>query len=182
MSRIGIQPVQITNGVTIEINGSKVVVKGPKGELTRTFHPDVTIKQEENNLLVTRASESKQHRALHGLSRNLLKNMVEGVTKGFERKMEIIGVGYRAQANKNKITLTLGFSHPIQFEAPVGIEFKMDEDKKNILTVSGIDKETVGEVASKIRSFRPPEPYKGKGIKFKGEVLRRKAGKSAAKK
>lgn len=181
MSRIGKQPVAVPNGVTVEIKESNVTVKGPKGELSKDFHRDIKIKMEENNLLVTRDSESKEHRALHGLTRSILNNMVEGVTKGFERKMEIIGVGYRATANKNKISLTLGFSHPVEFIAPANIEFKMDEEKKNIITISGIDKQTLGEVAAKIRSFRPPEPYKGKGIKYMEERIVRKAGKSAAK-
>lgn len=181
MSRIGKQPIQIPNGVTIEINGSSVLVKGSKGELKKDFHKYMEIRVEESNLVVSRTDESKEQRALHGLTRSILKNMVEGVTKGFERKMEIIGVGYRATANKNKISLTLGFSHPVEFTAPQGIEFKMDEEKKNIIIISGIDKQTLGEVAAKIRSFRPPEPYKGKGIKYMEERIARKAGKSAAK-
>ena len=181
MSRIGKQPVEVPNGVTIEINGSNVAVKGSKGELKKDFHKDMQIKLEENSLTVSRTGNSKQQRSLHGLTRNILKNMVEGVTKGFERKLEIIGIGYRATANKNKITMTLGYSHPVEFIAPQGVEFKMDEEKKNIITISGIDKQTLGEVAAKVRSFRPPEPYKGKGIKYMEERVVRKAGKSAAK-
>jgi len=182
MSRIGKQPVVIPNGVTVEINGNTLVVKGSKGELKREFHPIVKIEQKENELIVTRPDESQESRALHGLSRSLLANMVEGVSNGFEKKLEIVGVGYRAQANKNKISLSLGYSHPIEYTASTSIEFVMDEDKKNIITIKGIDKELVGEVASKIRSYRKPEPYKGKGIRYVGEYVARKAGKSAGAK
>jgi len=182
MSRIGKQPVVIPNGVTVEINGNTLVVKGSKGELKREFHPIVKIEQKENELIVTRPDESQESRALHGLSRSLLANMVEGVSNGFEKKLEIVGVGYRAQANKNKISLSLGYSHPIEYTASTSIEFVMDEDKKNIITIKGIDKELVGEVASKIRSYRKPEPYKGKGIRYVGEHVARKAGKSAGAK
>ncbi len=179
MSRIGKQPIEVPNGVTVEIQGQKVTVKGPKGELIREIHPNMKAELQENLLIVSRPNEQKMNRALHGLTRSLLSNMVEGVTKGFEKKLEIVGVGYRAQANKNKITMTLGYSHPIEYVAEQGIEISMDEDKKNIITVSGIDKEVVGETAAKIRSFRKPEPYKGKGIKYMGEHIQRKAGKAA---
>ncbi len=182
MSRIGKNPVPIPNGVTIEITGNKIIVKGPKGELSREIHPKIQVKQEENEIKVTRSDETAESRALHGLSRNLIANMVTGVSKGFEKKLEIVGVGYRAQPNKNKITLSLGFSHPVEYTATPDIEFKAEEDKKNIIIISGIDKEKVGEVASKIRSFRKPEPYKGKGIRYVDEYVAKKAGKSAAAK
>lgn len=182
MSRIGKQPVVIPNGVTVEINGNTLVVKGSKGELKKEIHPKITVKQEEGQLIVTRDSESKESRSLHGLSRNLILNMVTGVSKGFEKKLEIIGVGYRATTNKNKITLSLGYSHPVEYTADSSIEFKMDEEKKNIITISGIDKQLVGEVAAKVRSYRKPEPYKGKGIRYIDERVARKAGKSAGAK
>lgn len=181
MSRIGKQPIEIPNGVTVEINGQKITVKGSKGELNREIHPLISVELTDNVLTVTRKGESKEERSLHGLTRTLVSNMVTGVSKGFEKKLEIIGVGYRATANKNKISLTLGFSHPVEFTAPAGIEFKMDEEKKNIITVSGIDKQIVGEAAAKVRSYKKPEPYKGKGIRYMGEKVLRKAGKAAAK-
>lgn len=180
MSRIGKQPVKITNGVTVEIKGNSVSIKGPKGELTKDFHENVKIEVVGEEIIVTRKDNSKTTRALHGLTRNLLMNMVHGVTRGFEKKLEIIGVGYRAQPAKNKITLSLGYSHPVEYIAPHDIEFTADEEKKNIITIKGIDKQTVGEVAAKIRSYRKPEPYKGKGIKYIDEIIPRKAGKAAA--
>mgnify|MGYP001572118644 CR=1 FL=1 len=180
MSRVGKQPVTIPNGVTVTIQEHSVSVKGPKGELKKDFHRNITIETKENQILVTRSSNTNQDKALHGLTRNIIANMVTGVTNGFERKMEIVGVGYRAQANKNKINLTLGFSHPVEYVAPKEIEFKMDEEQKNIIIIRGIDKQTVGEVAAKIRSYRKPEPYKGKGIRYFGERIVKKAGKSAA--
>lgn len=180
MSRIGKKPVVIPNGVTVTLEGHHMTVKGPKGELKKDFHPNIPIEIKDNLVIVTRNDDSIENRALHGLVRNLIANMVEGVTKGYEKKMEIIGVGYRAQANKNKISMTLGFSHPVEFTAPEGIEFKMDAENKSLLTISGIDKQIVGEVAAKIRSFKKPEPYKGKGIKYQDEHIVRKAGKTAA--
>lgn len=180
MSRIGKQPVIIPSGVTVEIKENTVTVKGPKGELKKEFHPTLKITMEDNKILVARSGNEKQAKALHGLTRNLLVNMVEGVTKGYEKKLEIIGVGFRAQANKNKITLSLGFSHPVEYIAPVGTEFKMDEENKGIVTITSIDKQTIGEVASKLRSFKKPEPYKGKGIRYLGERIVKKAGKAAA--
>ena len=179
MSRIGKQPVEIPAGVTVEIKDLTVTVKGSKGELTKTFPEGVKIEQQDNQLIVTRNSETKRDRAFHGLTRSLLANMVEGVTKGFEKRLEIVGVGYRATAAKNKITLNLGYSHPIEYVAPQEIEFEMDPDKKNIIIVKGVSKEVVGEVAAKVRSYRKPEPYKGKGIKYIDEHIRRKAGKAA---
>jgi large subunit ribosomal protein L6 len=179
MSRIGKQPVEVPPGVTVEINGNKVVVKGPKGELKKEFHPNMKIELKDNEIIVSRPNDQKENRALHGLTRSLLANMVEGVTKGFEKVLEIVGVGYRAQASKNKITLNLGFSHPIEYTAPEEIEFEMNKEKKNIITVKGIDKQIVGEAAAKVRSYRKPEPYKGKGIKYIDEQVKRKAGKAA---
>ncbi len=182
MSRIGKQPITVPNGVTVEINGQHVTVKGSKGQLEREIHPLMGIELKENEISIIRKGESKEERSLHGLTRTLVDNMVVGVSKGFEKKLEIIGVGYRATANKNKINLTLGFSHPVEYTAPVGIEFKMDEEKKNIITVSGIDKQVVGEAAAKVRSYKKPEPYKGKGIRYMGEKVLRKAGKAASAK
>lgn len=179
MSRIGKQPVEVPTGVTVEINGTTVTVKGTKGELKKDFHPNMKIELKDDQIIVTRPDDQKENKALHGLTRSLIANMVEGVTKGFEKQLEIVGVGYRAQASGNKITLNLGFSHPIEYTAPQGIEFEMDKDKKNIITVRGIDKQVVGEAAAKIRSYRKPEPYKGKGIKYIDEYVARKAGKAA---
>lgn len=180
MSRIGKNPVNIPNGVTLSIHEQTLTVKGPKGELKKTFNPYVTIKIDGQQVIVARKDDTQESKSAHGLSRTLIVNMIEGVTKGFEKKLEIIGVGYRAAANKNKITLNLGYSKPIEYIAPKEVEFKLDEEKKNILTISCIDKQLLGEVAAKIRSFRKPEPYKGKGIKYENEHIVRKAGKSAA--
>lgn len=179
MSRIGKNPVNIPSGVTVTIQGHLVTVKGPKGELKREFNPNVTVTSDGQNVVVTRQGESKEARSAHGLSRTLVVNMIDGVTKGFEKKLEIVGVGYRATANKNKITLNLGYSKPVEYVAPQGVEFKLDEEKKNIIYISCIDKQLLGEVAAKVRSFRAPEPYKGKGIKYENEHITRKAGKSA---
>lgn len=181
MSRIGKLPIQIPNGVTVEINGKTVKVKGPKGELTHSVPNGVSIEMKEKEIVVTRASEEKKHRALHGLNRTLIFNMVKGVTDGFERKLEINGVGYRVNLQGRKAVFSLGFSHPIEFEPPADIKLAVDEEKKNILIVSGPNKQTVGEVAAKIRSYRKPEPYKGKGIKYLEEHITRKAGKAAGK-
>lgn len=180
MSRIGKNPVIIPSGVTVTIEGENITVKGPKGELKSKFESGLEITATEKEIVVKRNDESIKSRSLHGLYRSLLANMVEGVTKGFEKKLEIIGVGYRAVANKNKITLTLGYSKPIEYIAPQGIEFKLDEEKKNIIFITCIDKQLLGEVAAKVRSFRKPEPYKGKGIRYENEYVARKAGKSAA--
>ncbi|MBI4975308.1 50S ribosomal protein L6 [Candidatus Peregrinibacteria bacterium] len=184
MSRIGRKPVDVPSQVQVEINGSTVKTKGPKGELVKQFQPNVEIKLEGNQIIVVRKDNSKTTRSLHGLTRNLIQNMLEGVTKGFEKKLEINGVGFRAQINKNKITLSLGFSHPVEFTAPKEIEFQFDESakNKNIIIVTGIDKQMVGEVAAKIKKKKKPEPYKGKGIKYVGEFITRKAGKTAASK
>lgn len=182
MSRIGNKPVEILQGAQVEMKDNVATVKGPKGELKREFSKDLNIEIGEKEITISRKNDLKTTRALHGLTRNLLSNMIEGVTKGFEKKLEIIGVGYRAAPNKNKINLTLGFSHPVEYTAPVGIEFKMDPDLKNVIVVMGIDNQVVGEVAAKIRSYRKPEPYKGKGIRYLGEHVVRKAGKAAASK
>ncbi|WP_110926016.1 50S ribosomal protein L6 [Bacillus massiliglaciei] len=176
MSRIGKKPVEIPAGVTVTITGSDITVKGPKGELTRSFNSDLTITQEENVLTVTRPSDSKEHRALHGTTRALIANMVEGVSKGFEKSLELIGVGYRAQKQGNKLVLNVGYSHPVEFEAEKGLEVEVPSNTKVI--VKGISKERVGALAADIRDVRPPEPYKGKGIRYEGEFVRRKEGKT----
>jgi large subunit ribosomal protein L6 len=179
MSRIGRMPVPVPGGVTVTIDGSDVRVKGPKGELQRRFRPEIAIEQEEGQLVVKRPSDSKQHRALHGLSRALLANMVEGVTNGYRRTLEIVGVGYRAEKKGNTLVLTVGYSHQVQYPEPAGIS--LSTASPTVVVVEGIDKEKVGQVAAEIRSVRPPEPYKGKGIRYQGEQVRRKAGKAGAK-
>lgn len=176
MSRIGKKPVPVPSGVTVSIDAQSVVVKGPKGELSRTLPDQVTITQEGGEVLVTRRDDSRTSRARHGLSRTLIANMVEGVSKGFEKRLEIKGVGYRAAIKGKTLTMNLGYSHPVEFEPPAGIDFKV-ESNTNVI-VSGIDKELVGTVAAKIRDARPPEPYKGKGVRYLGEMVRRKAGKA----
>ena len=181
MSRIGKNPVQVPAGVTVTINGNTVSVKGPKGELTQTFHPNMTVALVDNQIVVTRPNDLKLNRALHGLTRSLLSNMVTGVTTGYEKQLEILGVGYRAAVAGSKLTLNLGFSHPIEFNAPKGITIEIDKDKKNILIIKGSDKQVLGEVAAKIRGFKKPEPYKGKGIRYVGEYVAQKAGKAASK-
>ena len=179
MSRIGRLPISIPAGVTVTIDGQQVTVKGPKGELKRKIADDMMIKLENGVLTVSRPSEEQNHKALHGLSRSLLANMVEGVTKGFVRQLEITGVGYKAEPKPFGLQLALGFSHQIQFKAPAGI--KLTATTPTAITIEGPDKEVVGRVASEIRNLRPPEPYKGKGIKYAGEVVRRKAGKAGGK-
>lgn len=180
MSRIGKQPIEVPQGITVELKDGVITVKGPKGELKRKIHPNITVEISENTINVTRVDDQKENKALHGLFRSLISNMVEGVSKGFEKKLEIVGVGYRAQASGSKITLSLGYSHPIEYKAPEGIMFEIDAEKKNIITVTGIDKEIVGQVAAKVRSYRKPEPYKGKGIRYIDEYVARKAGKASA--
>jgi len=179
MSRIGKLPIAIPSGVTVTVAGHVVTVKGPKGELKRTFHPEMGFTVEGNVATVTRPSDEEKHKALHGLSRTLLANMVEGVTKGFERKLEISGVGYKAEMKPYGLLLSLGYSHTIEVKAPAGI--KLTAPQPTLITVEGADKETVGRVASEIRALRKPEPYKGKGVKYAGEVIRRKAGKAGGK-
>lgn len=178
MSRVGKNPIDLPDGVEVKVNKSSVSVTGPKGNLERQVHPDISVNVKENQLLVERPNDSKYFKSMHGLYRSLLNNMVEGVSKAFEKKLEIVGVGYKSELKNNRLVLQLGYSHSIVLVPPEGIQIKV-ENQRNI-SVSGIDKELVGQVAAKIRSFRPPEPYKGKGIKYEGEHIRRKAGKTAA--
>lgn len=179
MSRIGKKPIAIPSGVDIAIEENTVRVKGPKGELSRTLHRDVQLRREDGQLVVERPSDRPEHRALHGLSRTLVANMIEGVTTGFKKTLEIVGVGYRAENKPFGLTLALGYSHPIDFRAPEGVELRAVSP--TVVEVSGANKEVVGQVAAEIRSLRPPEPYKGKGVKYQGEVIRRKAGKAGGK-
>jgi len=179
MSRIGRAPIAIPENVTVTVDGNVVLVKGPKGELTRTIHKDMIVEIEENTLNVKRPSENKAHKALHGLTRTLIANMVTGVTQGFSRTLEIHGVGYRAAKAGTKVALSLGLSHPLEVEPPTGIT--LDVPAPNRIIVSGINKEQVGAMAAKIRGYREPEPYKGKGIRYEGEVVRRKVGKAGGK-
>jgi large subunit ribosomal protein L6 len=179
MSRIGRRPIAIPSGVDVTIDGQFVRVKGPKGELSRTLHREVIVRREEENILVERPSDAPTHRALHGLSRTLVANMVEGVTTGFTKTLEIVGVGYRAETKPFGLTLALGYSHPIDYKAPEGITLRAVNP--TTVEISGSNKEVVGQVAAEIRSLRPPEPYKGKGVKYQGEVIRRKAGKAGGK-
>ena len=177
MSRIGREPIAVPAGVNVTIaDGNVVTVKGPLGELTQTFSTNITIAQEGANLVVTRPNDQKENRALHGLTRTLLNNMVVGVTKGFEKKLEIVGVGYRVEKQNGKIVLGLGYSHPVVFEEENGVKF--DVPDATTVIVKGINKQAVGQMAAVIRSKRPPEPYLGKGIKYTGEKIRRKAGKT----
>jgi large subunit ribosomal protein L6 len=177
MSRIGRQPVIIPEGVTVQIKGSEVVVKGPLGELTQRFHPSITIKQEDGQLMVTRPTDQRQHRALHGLTRALLDNMVTGVSKGYRVDLEIVGTGYRAEMQGDSLKLSLGYSHDVLVEPPPGMKFQVEERGRLVL-ITCHDKQLLGQVVADIRKLRPPEPYKGKGIRFAGEVIRQKAGKA----
>ena len=179
MSRIGRKPVTVPKGVTVSLAGNTVKVKGPKGELTREFAQGIIVGQEGETLEVKRASDEVNHKALHGLSRTLLANMVEGVTKGYQKTLEISGVGYKAEVKPFGLQLALGFSHAIQYKAPAGV--KLTAPQPTTIVIDGPDKEKVGQVAAELRSLRPPEPYKGKGIKYQGEVIRRKAGKAGGK-
>lgn len=179
MSRIGKRPITIPSKVTVTINGSHVAVKGPKGELDRVLPSAVTVEQEGDTILVKRHDESRLSRQLHGLSRTLVANMVDGVSQGFQKRLEIQGVGYRAQVQGRNLVLSLGYSHPVQIEPPEGIQLAV-ENNTNVI-VSGFDKELVGNVAAQIRDKRPPEPYKGKGVRYAGEAVRRKAGKAGKK-
>ena len=177
MSRIGRLPVAIPAGVTVTVTPDNVVtVKGAKGQLVRTMHKDMKIAVEDNSVVVTRPSEDKNHRALHGLTRALIQNMVTGVTEGFTKTLELVGVGYRAQLKGKKLVLNLGYSHPVEIDEVEGVTFETPDANK--ILVKGIDKEVVGAVAADIRTWRKPEPYKGKGIKYSGEVIRRKEGKT----
>ncbi|MCU9594046.1 50S ribosomal protein L6 [Caldibacillus thermolactis] len=177
MSRIGKKPIEIPSGVTVTVNDDNVVtVKGPKGELTREFNKDMNISIEDNVITVTRPSDSKEHRTIHGTTRANLANMIEGVSKGFEKALELIGVGYRAQKQGNKLVLNVGYSHPVEFTPEAGLEIEVPSNTK--IVVKGYDKEKVGALAANIRQVRPPEPYKGKGIRYEGEYVRRKEGKT----
>lgn len=176
MSRIGLMPIPVPQGVKVNIKGNEVTVEGTKGKLVRLFHTDISIALKDGNLIVSRPSDNRNHRALHGLTRSLLNNMVEGVTKGFEKVLELSGVGYRAQKAGNKVSLQIGFSHPVEFAPPAGVEIMVDGTNK--LRIVGIDKEAVGETAAQIRAIRPVDSYKGKGIKYAGERLRLKPGKA----
>jgi len=181
MSRIGKAPIQLPAGVSVTVKDSLVTVKGPKGQLQQAIHPDISLEINDGELTITRPSDSKEHRSKHGLYRALINNMVVGVSQGFQKKMELVGVGYRATATGQILELTLGYSHLIQIQMPPEIQVQAVTDRKSnpIITLESIDKQLLGHVCAKIRSFRKPEPYKGKGIKFVGEVIRRKAGKSA---
>ena len=177
MSRIGKQPIPVPSGVEVAIEPELVRVKGPKGELHERVDKDITVAQENGEIVVTRPTDRGPHRALHGLTRSLIANMVEGVTGGFEKRLEIQGVGYRAQLQGNKLVLALGYSHPVEITAPQGIDFEVPMPTR--IVVRGISKQVVGETAAKIRKQRPPEPYKGKGIRYEGEYVARKVGKRA---
>ncbi|MBB4825298.1 large subunit ribosomal protein L6 [Sporosarcina luteola] len=177
MSRIGKKPIEVPENVTVTISDDNhVTVKGPKGELTNTFNTDIKIEQEGNVITLVRPSDAKEHRSIHGTTRSLLNNMVVGVSQGFERSLELVGVGYRAQLQGKKLVLNVGYSHPVEFTPEEGIEVEVPSNTKII--VRGINKERVGALASNIRQVRPPEPYKGKGIKYEGEQVRRKEGKT----
>lgn len=178
MSRVGKQPIPVPSGAKVEISGQQVTVTGPKGSLSREVHPDITAKLEENEIVVTRPNDIKRVRALHGLTRALLNNMIVGVTEGFKREMNVIGVGYRVEMKGKHLIVNVGYSHPIVVSPPDGVTLNCDP-KENKIVVEGIDKEVVGNVAAKIRDLRPPEPYKGKGIRYVGEHVRSKAGKAA---
>jgi large subunit ribosomal protein L6 len=182
MSRIGKLPILVPANVQIELTADQIKVKGPKGELTQELNSLIEVQTQENEITVTRVNDEKEAKSMHGLYRTLIQNMITGVTTGFEKQLEIQGVGYRAAIQGSKIVLNLGYSHPVEYQIPHGIEVKIDADKKNILIVTGIDKQAVGQTAAEIRSYRKPEPYKGKGIRYVGERIIRKAGKTAAAK
>ena len=176
MSRIGRQPIAIPSSVQVQIEGSNVVVKGPKGELQREVHPDIGVQLDDGKISVTRSSDLPYHRALHGLTRALLANMVTGVLTGFSKTLELLGVGYRAQQMGQNIQIAVGYSHPVDVKAPAGITLEVEGTSR--IHIRGLDKELVGQTAAEIRGIRPPEPYKGKGIRYEGEHVRRKAGKA----
>jgi large subunit ribosomal protein L6 len=176
MSRIGRLPIAVPSTVDVTIDGRRLTVKGPKGTLTRELHPDMTVSRDEGNLVVSRPTEQKTHKQLHGLTRTLVNNMVVGVTDGYRKGLEITGVGYRAAKNGEKLTLNLGYSHQVEIDPPSGISFEIENPTR--LAVVGIDKELVGQIAAKVRATRKPEPYKGKGVRYAGEKIRRKAGKA----
>lgn len=176
MSRIGKMPIDVPENVTITVNNGLVTVKGPKGQLEEKIDPEIIVEQKDGQITVARPNETKKFKSLHGLSRTLIFNMVEGVTNGYSKQLEIIGVGYRAALQGNKLALSLGFSHPVEVEAPAGVEFEVPNP--NNIIVKGIDKQAVGETAAIIRKWRLPEPYKGKGVRYKDEYVRRKEGKT----
>ena len=176
MSRIGRLPIAVPSTVDVTIEGRRLTVKGPKGTLSRELHPDMTVSREDGNLVVSRPTEQKTHKQLHGLTRTLVNNMVIGVTDGYRKGLEITGVGYRAAKNGEKLTLNLGYSHQVEIDPPSGISFEIENPTR--LAVIGIDKELVGQIAAKVRATRKPEPYKGKGVRYAGEQVRRKAGKA----
>ena len=178
MSRIGKLPIKVPSGVELKTDGAQITVKGPKGEMKLNVHPNMKLEVADGEIKVLRPSDAKTDRALHGLTRSLVNNMVVGVTSGFSKQLNIVGVGYKVEQKGKDLVLNLGFSHPIEYSPPVGIDFDVDP-KKNSIVVKGIDKQKVGQVAAEIRSFRPPEPYKGKGIMYSTERIRRKAGKAA---
>jgi large subunit ribosomal protein L6 len=184
MSRIGKAPIVIPAGVTVKVDGNTVTVKGPKGELSETINPDITVAVEDGHITLTRPSDDREHRAQHGLYRALIHNMVVGVSTGYRKEMELVGVGYRANSNGQVLDLALGFSHAIYIKLPpeVKVEAKSERNKNPLIILESADKQLLGQVCAKIRSLRKPEPYKGKGIKFVGEVIRRKSGKSAGAK
>lgn len=177
MSRIGHQPVEIPSGVDIKIDGTHVRVKGPKGELEFTFSSKLEIKEENDEVVITRPNDQREARALHGTTRALINNMVLGVTEGFEKELRLVGVGYRASLSGNNLVLNVGYSHPVEIEPPEGITFEVGERSQQVI-VRGYDKQKVGQIAADVRKVRPPEPYKGKGIRYQGEWIRRKAGKA----
>jgi len=181
MSRIGKMPVVIPSGVTVNLNGTHLKAKGKLGELELDVHPNMEILIEDNQIIVKRSSDESFDKGLHGLTRTLINNLLIGVSVGYQKELEIHGVGYRAIVAGRKLTLTLGFSHPVEVVAPAGIDFEMDKKSKNLIIVKGIDKALVGEISARIRSYKKPEPYKGKGIRYKGEYVFRKAGKTASK-
>ena len=179
MSRIGKKPVTVPQGVTLDLKGSEVAVKGPKGELRRQLHPEMQLALADGVFTVTRPSEEQKHKALHGLTRTLVQNMIDGVSKGFTKTLEIQGVGYKAEAKPYGVNLIVGYSHPVKYEAPKGI--KISVENNTTVKIEGADKEKVGQVAAELRAVRPPEPYKGKSVRYQGEQIRRKAGKTGAK-
>lgn len=178
MSRIGKRPIPLPTGVLVSVAGREVTVKGPRGELKRLVHPELSVSADAQQVAVSRPSDETRHRALHGLTRTLIRNMVQGVSQGYSKTLEIHGVGYKAELQPGGLKLTVGFSHPVDVKAPPGIKFTVDNN--TVVRVDGVDKELVGQVASELRKVRPPEPYQGKGIRYQGEHVRRKAGKTGA--
>lgn len=179
MSRIGKKPIEIPKGVEVKLEGTHIEVKGPKGKLEKEIHPDIVARIEDNKIFVERPSDRKFHKALHGTTRQLISNMIEGVSKGFSKELEILGTGYRARMEGTKLVINVGYSNPVEVNPPAGIQFEVEG--QNIIRVRGIDKQLVGDVAASIRRIRPPEPYKGKGIRYRGEIVRKKAGKAGVK-